>query len=301
MTHKKIKSIFCSYSQITLLENTWSGFLFFIAILISSIEMDNIKIFFYSAFSAILSTSISIFFGYSKEGISKGLFGYNAILYSIALAIFFPLSSRVIILLIVGVISIVVLTPVINSILRNTPILTTPFIIMTWVACKINGYTIDKTPVINDFTSVSISKYSSAFLLNYTEVFLLSSVVGGLFMMLGILLGGKKLFFITCATSALSIIISINDSLSIKQDVLAGLYGYNIILTTIAIYIFRTKKTTIDLLSGFCGILFTLKSTAFLSKFLLTYSIPMLTLPFILGTWIYILIQKMISHSLNRY
>ncbi|ECW3060678.1 urea transporter, partial [Salmonella enterica] len=224
MTHKKIKSIFCSYSQITLLENTWSGFLFFIAILISSIEMDNIKIFFYSAFSAILSTSISIFFGYSKEGISKGLFGYNAILYSIALAIFFPLSSRVIILLIVGVISIVVLTPVINSILRNTPILTTPFIIMTWVACKINGYTIDKTPVINDFTSVSISKYSSAFLLNYTEVFLLSSVVGGLFMMLGILLGGKKLFFITCATSALSIIISINDSLSIKQDVLAGLY-----------------------------------------------------------------------------
>ncbi|EBJ5114617.1 urea transporter [Salmonella enterica] len=301
MDHKKIKTVLHGYSQIMLQENAWAGLLFFMAILISSIEINNIRIFYYSTFSGILSPLISSYLGHPKQNISKGLFGYNTILYSIALAVLFPFSVKTIILLIIGIASIVILTPIIiDKCLQNFPILTTPFIIMTWIACKINGYTIDKASITDNLLSENVTDYLSAFSLNYAEIFLLSSVTGGLLIMVGLLLCGRKLFYTTCAMSVLSIAVSMYDITSIRQDVFAGLYGYNIILITIAIYTFRTGTITTDLLSGFCSILFTLKSTAILSGILLPYSIPILTLPFVIGTWLYILIQKIVKSYCNK-
>ncbi len=72
----------------------------------------------------------------------------------------------------------------------------------------------------------------------------------------------------------------------------SGLYGYNAILTIFAISdVFHNKKKR----TPFCGLMAAATSvliTASLDSFLLPYSLPPLTMPFVLSTWLFLFAQK---------
>ncbi|EFO3466446.1 TPA: urea transporter [Salmonella enterica subsp. enterica serovar Typhimurium] len=76
-----------------MLNNAKTGALLLIAILVSGIEAGNSTVIIYAITSAILSPLLAYLMNYPKEDISNGLWGYNAILYGIALSIFIPSTT----------------------------------------------------------------------------------------------------------------------------------------------------------------------------------------------------------------
>ncbi|WP_250881338.1 urea transporter, partial [Escherichia coli] len=62
--------------------------------------------------------------------------------------------------------------------------------------------------------------------------------VGGILVMLGLLAGSRKLLMITVVASFLSVVVSFCIPELSPDKISAGLYGYNAILTAVAVYAF---------------------------------------------------------------
>ena len=115
-------------SQVILIENVISGVMILLAITISSYVLGIITL-----LSAIIGTFIGKIGGADKKSVSQGLFGYNSVLTGIALTVYLNGPYQWIIALIGAAVA-AILTAALMHVMRNTeiPILTFPFIILTW-------------------------------------------------------------------------------------------------------------------------------------------------------------------------
>ncbi len=111
-----IQIVFRGYAQILLQNRISTGIFFFLAIFVTAYEVHKPEIFYYSVTGAILSPTLAWFLGYPRIEIFRGLWGYNAILYSIAISVFLPFSVQNHFLLIVGIAGIVLFTPLLSCI-----------------------------------------------------------------------------------------------------------------------------------------------------------------------------------------
>ena len=76
-----------------------------------------------------------------------------------------------------------------------------------------------------------------------------------------------------------------------------GLYGYNAILTIIAVSaVFNHEHNRFALLSGIIAACLTVPITAGLSTFLLPYGLPALTMPFVLCSWLILSARKLMPN-----
>ena len=76
-----------------------------------------------------------------------------------------------------------------------------------------------------------------------------------------------------------------------------GLYGYNAILTIIAVStVFNNEHNRFTLLSGIFAACLTVPIAAGLSTFLLPYGLPALTMPFVLCTWLILGARKIMPN-----
>ena len=79
--------------------------------------------------------------------------------------------------------------------------------------------------------------------------------------------------------------------------IMLGLYGYNAILTIIAVSaVFNAEHNRYSLLSGIIAACLTVPITAGLSTFLLPYGLPALTMPFVLCTWLFLSARKIMPN-----
>ncbi|MEG2662381.1 MAG: urea transporter [Hafnia sp.] len=289
-------SLFRGFSQIILQSNTVAGIFFFAAIVIAGIESQKPELIFYTITGAILSPMMAYAMNYSEEEIKNGIWGYNAILYSIALSIFTPTSTQSIFLLILGNIGVVVLTPLLARYLGSLPVLTLPFVMMTWLACLLADIPDETSSVQTSKLFIQPVDYITASINNYMEIFLLSSFTGGILVILGLTFCDKKILFITSIVSVISVTLSqVDDSVTLNK-VINGLYGYNVILTTVAVILFGKLEFKANIITGAWCVGFTLVSGIVLNTVLSQWSLPMLTLPFVICTWLYLSVQKSLEH-----
>src|SRR5699024_5449015 len=76
-----------------------------------------------------------------------------------------------------------------------------------------------------------------------------------------------------------------------------GLYGYNAILTIIAISIvFTDRHNVFALYSGIMGASLTIIITASLTVWLVPFGLPALTMAFILSSWLFIAARKVMPN-----
>lgn len=94
---------------------------------------------------------------------------------------------------------------------------------------------------------------------------------------------------IACAVALLTALI-----LGGEHSVISlGLYGYNAILTIIAVSIvFKEIENRYALFSGMIGAGLTILITASLSIWLVPFGLPALTMAFVLSTWIFLAARK---------
>ena len=231
------------------------------------------------------------FGGVAEQTINQGLLGYNSVLTGMALASFLSGPYAWIIALVGSAIA-AIFTATMMHFMQKTeiPILTFPFIILTWLillaSYKLKGIKLSPTLEPQNLTYWELNIAGDINLLEgifngIGQVFFLDNIISGIILFIAVFLGGKKLGFYAAIGNIVAIIIAY--FLGGEHSLIAlGLYGYNAILTIIAVSaVFNHEHNRFALLSGIIAAFLTVPIAAGISTFLLPYGLPLLTMPFV--------------------
>lgn len=277
-----IDNVLKGIGQIMLQENRWTGLLFLIGIFMGSWE---------SGIAVLLSTSVGTFtamkLNYDKSEINAGLYGFSAALVGVALSFVFQTTIVIWILIILGG----ALATIIQHffIAKKIPVFTFPFIIIIWISVF----------VLHHFTHIPPSELISAKAenLDYNEI---SPIYGfGEVIFQGGLLSGVIFFIAVFISSPIAALYGFAGSVlgayishvngEPVEEIQMGLFGFNAVLSAIVFSGF--KKT--DGLWVLIAVLITVGiDDLLIDNHVLTEVGGVLTFPFVAGTWITLLIQK---------
>ena len=276
-----------------------SGVLILIAITISSYELGIIAL-----LSSIIGTLIGKIGGANEKSVNSGLYGYNSVLTGIALTLFLTGSSRWIIALVGAVIAAIFAATMVHF-MKNTalPILTFPFIILTWfmllVSYRLKAFQLSNTLVPQSLTHWELDIAGEV---NWTEgifngigqIFFLDNTLSGLLLFIAVFWAGWRLGLYAVVGNAVALLIAYGLG-GEHSLIILGLYGYNAILACMAVAIvFSTEDNRFRSISGILAACLTVPLTASVSTWLLPYGLPALTMPFVLSTWLFLGARKVL-------
>ncbi|AUJ52017.1 urea transporter [Staphylococcus hominis subsp. hominis] len=286
---KYVEIFLKNIAQVVFMNNKWSGLCILIGLFIA-----NWKVGLGAAVGSLIALVLAPYFNYSEDEIHDGLAGYNSVLTAIGLALFLEVSLMNWIVLIVATILTLPVGAAIREILKpyGLPILTFPFVFMTWLILAMGTQfskmhiTIDILPTKIKHPDISHShvNFISGIITNFSEIFLVTSIIGSLLIMIGIFIGSVKGGIYAVVSSVLAV-ICITLLGGDYPTITDGLYGYNSILTGIALgATFKTKFNRI--LAVITGLLLTVVMHGALATTLAPIGLPIFTAPFIFATWL---------------
>lgn len=288
---KTISIMLKNISQVLLINNKWTGLFVLIGLLIANWQV---------GLSALIASAISFvlapYMNYSQDEIDNGLAGFSPVLTAVALTLFLNHNLSGLVITLIATILTLPVGSAIRELLKpyGIAMLTSPFVMMTWITVLIPGQVkslniqLDIIPSHIKKTSFDTGNETIQFFQSLTEgfsqVFLVPSVIGGLLIIIGIFIGSRK-------AAILSIVANIIGFLIVGllggnySDINEGLFGYNLVLTAIALGV--TFKSTMNAyLATVLGIVLTVFIHLGLNTLLEPFGLPALTMPFILATWI---------------
>lgn len=285
-------------SQVILIDNAVSGFIILAAITIASYSLGIITL-----FSSIIGTLIGKFCGAEKDSINQGLYGYNSVLTGIALFFFLRGDDRWLIALAGSAIA-AIFTAVMIHIMRQSgiPILTFPFIILTWLLLllfyKQVTFRISTELAPHTLSNWTLSIGGKINWLDGTvngigQIFFLDYTLSGILLFLSVFWAGWRLGVYAIIGDIAALLTSYG--LGGEQTLISkGLYGYNAILTMLAVSIVFKGGSRYAFLTGIIAACLTVPITASVVTWPLPYGFPALTMPFVLCTWIFVAAKKVL-------
>ena len=278
-------------SQVILVENWITGIIVLIAMSLTSYELVAITV-----LSALVGTMVAYIGGADRSQINQGLFGYNAVLTGIALSIFLNGGQRWYIALAGAFISTVLTAALMEWFKKkDLPVLTFPFVIVTWMILlasyrfeliKISNLLVPKSISLISFTNHDkLPNFITGFIHGIGQVYLMDHFWTGLLILVGVFAAGWKPGVYALTGSVVSTVTA--SFLHADKDWISmGLYGYNGLLTMLAIaYVFKNKRYSI--LAGLCGAMGSVLVMAGISVLTSPYGIPAFTMPFTITAWTY--------------
>lgn len=259
--------------QIVFQANSWSGILILIGLLIG-----NWQCAIGGVIGSMLGAATAYLFHFDEENITNGIYGFNPSLSGIALFFFFGINLHS--LLFVFIASFI--TPLFQHffIKRNFSIFTFPFICVTWISFWIYNYF--QIPYTNLDTYIPTFNYNTYFtgLNGFGQIIFQGNVFSGIALFIAIFIGNPFKAVVGLIASIIAAILALVLHHSI-QDVLLGLFGFNVILTTVALI----EKDLKAILTTIVAVALTLLLNFVLIQFELFNSLGgILTLPFVIGT-----------------
>ena len=286
-------------SQVIFIENVISGVLILIAITIASYELGII-----SFCSSLIGTVIGKIGRANEKSVSTGLYGYNSVLTGIALMLFLTGPTRWMIAL-AGALIAAIFSATMVHFMKNTalPILTFPFIILTWFMLLVS-YRLETFQLSNTLAPQSLALWELDITgeVNLTEgifngigqIFFLDNNLSGLLLFVAVFWAGWKLGLYAVVGNAAALLIAYGLG-GEHSLIILGLYGYNAILACMAVAtVFSTEENRYRSISGILAACLTVPLTASVSTWLLPYGLPALTMPFVLSTWIFLGARKVL-------
>ena len=228
-------------SQVIFIENAISGFIILIAITISSYKLGIIAF-----LSSIIGTLIGKIGGAQENSVNSGLYGYNSVLTGIALTLFLTGPSKWIIAL-VGAAIAAIFTATMVHFMKNMalPILTFPFIILTWFMLLVS-YRLKAFQLSNTLVPQSLSHWELdiAGEVNWIEgifngigqIFFLDNALSGVLLFIAVFWAGWKLGLYAVVGNVVALLVAYGLG-GEHSLIILGLYGYNAILTCMAVSI----------------------------------------------------------------
>ena len=286
-------------SQVIFIENVVSGILILIAITIASYELGIITL-----CSSLIGTVIGKIGGANEKSVSTGLYGYNSVLTGLALMLFLTGPTRWMIALAGAVIAAIFSSAMVHF-MKNTglPILTFPFIILTWfmllVSYRLEAFRLSNTLVPQSLSHWELNIEGEVNLMEgifngIGQIFFLDNNLSGLFLFIAVFWAGWKLGLFAVVGNAAALLIAYGLGAE-HPLIILGLYGYNAILACMAVAsVFGTEENRYRIISGIVAACLTVPLTASVSTWLLPYGLPALTMPFVLSTWLFLGARKIL-------
>lgn len=271
--------------QIMLQENRWTGLLFLIGIFMGSWQC---------GVAVLLSTAAGTFTAmklkYDQSEINAGLYGFSAALVGVALAFLFDTTLLIWGLIILGG----ALAAIIQHffIQKKIPVFTFPFIIITWVLVFTLHHFTHIPPSAMLSAEVVPSQYDDFLTCTngFGEVIFQGGVLSGVIFFVAVFISSPIAALYGLAASILGAGLSQFNGEPIKE-IHMGLFGFNAVLS--AIVFSGVKKT--DGLWVLIAVLLTIAiDDLLIDNHCLDAVGGVFTFPFVAGTWITLLIQKVL-------
>ena len=274
-----LKIVLRGLGQVMLQGHAGTGLLFLIGIAAASPLMMGGAV-----IGMIIGPVVAFLAGFDRQEIEEGIHGFNPSLVGLA-AVFFlkpePLTWG---LLVVGCVAATFLTYLMRRFLKF-PTYTAPFVLVTWliliVAHGIAGTAIDVMPPPPEHTPIG---FVTELLDGVAEVMLGANMVTGILFLAGIALSDWRHGVLAIVGVIVGTLLAIyhNDP---AGTIHLGLYGFNALLASIAVFLWR-KSLLIPILAA----LISVPLTEFFPSGL---GIPGLTAPFVAAAWIVIAVGQL--------
>ncbi|MEB3103503.1 urea transporter [Ferviditalea candida] len=287
-----IKAVLRGISQVILIENALTGLAALIGIFSASYGLGIV-----AALSSIIGTAVGRCCGAERKVVDQGLFGYNAVLTGIAIALFLDGPGKWIVAPAAAFLSAIFAASMMNWLGRiQLPVFTFPFIVLTWVIL-LAAYRMDfiaLNPVLNPQnvsdihqSLTDIPDILQGVVHGVGQVFIMDDFIAGLIILSGVFLAGIRPGISAVLGSAaawLTAYLLGAESSWIDQ----GLYGYNAVLTMLALsWTFPSERgRRFSYLAGLAAAASSVPVTSGISVFLAPYGLPAFTMPFTLTAWI---------------
>ncbi len=278
-----LKVLLKGVGQVMFQENALSGALMLLGIFLNSWRMG------LAAMGGVCASTLTAWvLGYDREPIRRGLYGFNGTLVGIAVICFMPFSYLSIIFLLLGAALSTVVTHLFTR-QQLLPTLTAPFVLTTWLIIFVKSLLLDDGAVKSGSVDDSVH-ILSAMSLSYGQIMLQGgSLFTGLLFLLAILVNSRAMALQSVIAMLLSLLVVLVPSVVSTDSVNSGLYGYNSILTFLAIESVvemkhRKRRGVLALLAMVISIIL---QYAGLNAGLVT-----LTAPFVLAVWLVVLIDR---------
>ena len=268
-------------SQIFLLNNVTTGILFLAGICYNSRLMGVGAI-----IGVLIGTLTALFLKYDKNDIRLGLYGYNGALVGLALICFFGFSIPSVIALIFG--------SMLSSIIRKVmstgklPPYTAPFIISTWIVMSLL-IIFDIIPLqaahVPDARNVEIIPAVSK---GMGQVIFQENIISGIIVFIGIFVSSRISAFSALLGSSIGVVVPFVFSFPLNM-INIGMFGFNAVLCSIAL---SNKNWNSVILATGSGIV-----SVFITYGIMHLGIITLTAPFVLSTWLILLLNKIIKSA----
>lgn len=251
--------------QIMLQENSITGLLILLGIFYSSPEMS-----FAALLGSIVGTTTATLLKYNKSDITKGIYGFNAALFGVAVLLFLKPAYTSWLIIIAGSI----ITVLIQNFFSNWkfPIFTLPFVLTTWLLIFIDTYF--KTAILNDVTPAfeSTKNYWSIGFKGYSQVIFQNNFITGLLFFIAVSINAPISALYGFLGALLSSIIAY-IFIAPLNEINAGIYGFNAVLCAIVFAGTNFRDAIWVMLSVLLSLLF--------SHALSSNNIIQLTFPFV--------------------
>ena len=267
--------------QVMCQNNALSGGLMLVGVLLNSWQMALLAV-----AGNIVGTLTAYLFGYSREDIENGLYGFNGTLVGIAIGAFMSITlPSLLLLIVVSCLSTWIVR--LFSLQRFISGFTAPFILSVWILLFVCSCWFPSLLLKSENTAgTQAFAFLQSFSLNIGQVmFQGGAVLTGLFFLLGILVNSRVNAVYTVLGALLPIPVALLAG--VESAVLnAGLMGYNGVLCAIAL----GDKTW----SGGVYAVFSVLLSVFLQLLGMDVGITTLTAPFVFSVWITVGIRYML-------
>lgn len=261
--------------QVMLQNNALTGLLFLVGIFYNSWLMG-----LGALLGNIASTVSARLLKYPAEDIKNGLYGFNGTLVGVATWYFFGFNLATTLAIVLGA---AFSTVIMRTMQKKFPAYTAPFVISTWIVIfgiKFLGLAPLVASVLPPANSLNLF---SAISLGFGQVMFQADIVTGLIFLLAILINSRLAAIYALYGSLLGGLFALLFSLPFNM-INFGLFGYNAVLCAIAL---GDKKRSAFLLTTV-----TVCIAVLINFGLGEIGVIALTAPFVLATWLMLIIKK---------
>jgi len=283
------------------IENVITGLIILLAISSISLSLGIVTL-----LSTIIGTGVAKLGGAEEKSIKAGLHGFNPVLTGLALMLFLNGPYQWIIALIGAALAAVVNAAMLH-LMRNTdiPVLTLPYIIVSWLVL-LSSYKLQAVKLSPNLAPQNLSHWQldiageidlvQGSLNGIGQIFFLHTILSGVLLFVAIFWAGWRFGLFAIIGNSVSLLTAYTLGAE-RTLIYLGLYGYNAILTILAVsVIFKTSTNRYAMFTGVIGAALTVPITASLATLLIPFGLPVFTMPFVISTWLILFARKVLPN-----
>lgn len=287
-------------AQVLLQNNPVTGLLILGAIAWGAVENGAPRIFGGAVVGVVVGTLTAVALRVDGKSLRQGLFGFNPLLTGIGVTTFLGSQPLMWLYLVLGAVATTVVTLALNAVFKRLGLtaFTFPFVLTTWVlllgAYQFTQLTVRTglRPMLPGTGAVRAAGFNwhliPEFLRGVSEVYLINSWISGLVIVAALLVNSRwsALYALVGSVGATLFAVWFGAG---APDLAQGLFGFNAVLTAVAIGAVLHHPGVLVTLYTLFGVALTLFVQVAMATALAPLAIPVLTAPFNIATWLLLL------------